>query len=153
MGVACRERPPHMIHLMLRVTHSGQALAPCRVALVLDKEQGNGGASKARQVVLTELCDSLVGSPLQGVVKVIADDRGELGRHAQVRRVSRDVHMNLTVSTPELMVWVTTVHGSPRVAKTVKHVPEQGQKAGTMQLVATEPSVSPEGGIEVVVHL
>jgi hypothetical protein len=81
---------------------------------------------------LTELCESLVDSPLQGVVEVVAGGRCEPGRHARVGRVSRDVHVNLTALTSELTVWVTTVHGSPCVAKTVKHVPEQGWKAGTV---------------------
>jgi hypothetical protein len=39
------------------------------------------------------------------------------------------------------------------VAKTVEHIPEQGQKAGTVQPVVTEPSIGPEGGIGVVIHL
>jgi hypothetical protein len=67
---------------MVGETHSGQALAPCHVALVLDREQGNGGASKARQVVLTELREGLVGSPLHGVVKVVAGGYDEPGSHA-----------------------------------------------------------------------
>jgi hypothetical protein len=61
--------------------------------------------------------------------------------------------VHLAVSMSELTVWVTTVRGGPHVAETVKHIPEQGQKAGTVQPVATEPSVDPEGGIGVVVHL
>jgi hypothetical protein len=56
--------------------------------------------------------------------------------------------MDLTTSTPELMV-----HGSPHVAKTVKHVPEQGRKARTVQPITMESSVSPEGGLGVVIHL
>jgi hypothetical protein len=103
--------------------------------------------------VLTELHEGLVGSPLQGVVEVITGGRGEPGRHARVRRVSRDIHVDLTASTPELTVWATMVRGSPCVAETVKHVPEQGRKAGTVQPIATEPSIGLEGGIGVVVHL
>jgi hypothetical protein len=61
--------------------------------------------------------------------------------------------MDLAASRPKLMVQVTTVHGSPRVAKTVKHIPEQGQKAGTVQPVAMKPSIAPEGGVGVVIHL
>jgi hypothetical protein len=49
---------------MLGVTHSGQTLTPRLVALVLNEEQGNGGADKTRQVALTELHEGLVGSPL-----------------------------------------------------------------------------------------
>jgi hypothetical protein len=39
------------------------------------------------------------------------------------------------------------------VAETVEHVPEQGRKAGTVQPVAMKLSVSPEGGVGVVIHL
>jgi hypothetical protein len=98
-------------------------------------------------VALTELREGLVGSPLQGVIEVVAGGRGEPSHHAQVRRVSRDVHVDLTTSTPKLTVRVTMVRRSPRVAEMVKHVPEQGQKVGTVQHVATEPSVGPEGGV------
>jgi hypothetical protein len=153
LGIACREHSPRVVHQMLAVTHSGQALAPRHVALILNREQGNGGAGKTRQVALTELHEGLVGSPLQGAIEVITGGRGEPGRHAQVRRVSRDIHVDLTTSTPELTVRVTTVRGSPCVAKTVKHVLEQGQEAGTVQPIATVPSVGLEGGIGVVVHL
>jgi hypothetical protein len=99
-------------------------LAPHRIALVLNREQGVGGVDKVRQVALTELCEGLVGSPLQCVVEVITSDRGEPGRHARVRRVSRDIQVDLTASMPELTVGVTMVRGSPRVAKIVKHVLE-----------------------------
>jgi hypothetical protein len=75
-------------------------------------------------VVLTELRESLVGNPLQGVIEVVADGHGELGRLARVRWVSWDVHMDLATSTPELTVRATTVHGSPRVAETVEHIPK-----------------------------
>jgi hypothetical protein len=47
---------------MLRVTHSGQALAPRRVAFILNREHDNGGVGKARQVALTELHEGLVAS-------------------------------------------------------------------------------------------
>jgi hypothetical protein len=119
----------------------------------LDREHGNGGADKTRHVVLTELREGLVGSPLQGVVEVITGGCGEPGHHARVRRVSRDVHVDLTASTPELMVWTTMVRGSPRVTKTVDHITEQGRKARMVQPVTMEPSVGPEGGIGVGVHL
>jgi hypothetical protein len=39
------------------------------------------------------------------------------------------------------------------VAETAQHVPEHGQKTGTVQPIATKPSVGPEGGIGVVIHL
>jgi hypothetical protein len=67
--------------------------------------------------------------------------------------VSRDVHLDLTASTPELMVRATTVCGGPHVAKAVQHVPEQGGKAGAVQPNAIEPSVGSEDGVGVVVHL
>jgi hypothetical protein len=93
---------------MLGDTHSGQVLAPRHVALILNREQGDGGAGKSRQVALTKLCEGLVGSPLQGVVEVIADGRGELGRHAWVRRVSRGVQVDLIAS----QTLGTGVHGT-----------------------------------------
>jgi hypothetical protein len=61
--------------------------------------------------------------------------------------------MDLAASTLKLTVRATTVRRSPRVAETVEHILEQGRKAGTMQPVATEPSVGPESGIGVVIHL
>jgi hypothetical protein len=45
------------------------------------------------------------------------------------------------------------VRGSPCVAETVQHVPEQGQETGTVQPIATKPSVGSESGIGVVIHL
>jgi hypothetical protein len=38
LGVACYERPPHVVRRTLEVTHSGQALAPRYVALILNRE-------------------------------------------------------------------------------------------------------------------
>jgi hypothetical protein len=142
-----------MVRRSLGVAHIGQAFTPRRVALSLNREQGNGGVGNAQQVVLTELCEALVGSPLQGVIEVIASGRGEPSCHARVRRVSRDVHVDLAASMPELTVRATMVHESRRVAEMVKHVPEQGQKARTVQPVTMEPPVDPEGGVGVVVHL
>jgi hypothetical protein len=138
---------------MLKVTRSGQTLTPHDVALILNREHGNGGAGKSQQVPLTELYEGLVGSPLHGVVEVVAGGRGEPGHHAQVKRVSRDIHMDRKESMPELTVRATTVCGSPLVAETVKHIPEQGRKAGMVQPIATEPSVGPKGGVGVVIHL
>jgi hypothetical protein len=88
----------------LGVTNGGQALTPRCVALVLDGEQDNSGADEARQVALTKLREGLVGSPLQGDIEVVAGGRGEPGRHAWVRRVSWDVHVDLAASTPKLTV-------------------------------------------------
>jgi hypothetical protein len=99
-------------------------------------------------VALTELREGLVGNPLQGVIEIIAGGRGEPDRDAWVGRVSWDIHVDLAASTPELMV-----RRNPRVAEMVKHVPEQCRKAGTVQPVITKPSVGPEGGVGVVVHL
>jgi hypothetical protein len=104
-------------------------------------------------VALIELREGLMGSPLQGVVEVVAGGRGEPGHHARVRRVSWDVHVDLAASTPELTVWATTVRGSPHVVEMVEHVPKQGQKAQTVQPVTTEPYIGSEGGIGVLVHL
>jgi hypothetical protein len=59
LGVACHKR-----RVALGVTHGGQALTPHCIALVLDGEQCNGDADKARQVALTELREVLVDSPL-----------------------------------------------------------------------------------------
>jgi hypothetical protein len=96
---------------------------------ILDREQGNGGAGKARQVVLTELREVLVGSPLQGVIEVIAGGCGEPCRHAWVGRVSQDVHLDLVASTSEPTVRATPVLRSPRVAEPVEHVSEHCRKA------------------------
>jgi hypothetical protein len=57
------------------------------------------------------------------------------------------------VSTPELIVRAATVRGSPRVAKVVQHILEQGGKVRAVQPIAMEPSIGSEGGIGVVVHL
>jgi hypothetical protein len=104
-------------------------------------------------VVITELREGLVGSPLQIVVDVVAPSRGEPNHHARIRGVSRDVYVDLAASTPELTVWATTENGSPRVAKAVQQILKQGGKAGVVQPIAMEPSVGSEGGIGVVIHL
>jgi hypothetical protein len=75
-------------------------------------------------VALTKLHEVLVGNPLQSVIEFITRSRGEPSRHARVGGVSQDVHVDLTVSTPKLTVWVATVRRDPRVAKVVRHVPE-----------------------------
>jgi hypothetical protein len=104
-------------------------------------------------VVLTELCEGLVGSPLQSVVEVVTPNRGKPSRHGQVSGVSRNVHMDLSAPQPELTVWMATVHGKPRVAEAVQHVPKQGGKPGAVQPITTEPSISSKGGVRVVIHL
>jgi hypothetical protein len=83
LGIACRKRPSRVVCQTLGVAHSGQVLTPRRVALVLDREHGNGGAGKVRQVALKEHREGLVGSPLQGVIEVVAGGRGEPSRHAR----------------------------------------------------------------------
>jgi hypothetical protein len=119
MDVVCRERPPRVVCRTFRVANGGQALTPRCVTVVLDKEQGNGGADEARQVALTKLREGLVGNPLQNVIEVVACSRGELSRHARVGGVNRDVHVDLIPSTPELTVQAVTVRRSPRVAEMV----------------------------------
>jgi hypothetical protein len=153
LGVACRERPTRVVSWKLGVTNDGHMLTPHCVALILNMEQGNGSVIKDRQVALTELREGLVGSPLQSVIKVVAPSRGEPSRHGRVSGVSRDVHIDLAGPKPELTRWVTMVHGGPHVAKAVQHVLEQGEKTRTVQPVTTEPFVTSEGGVGVVIHL
>jgi hypothetical protein len=142
-----------MVSRTLGVTNGSQALTPCCVALVLDGEQGNGGAYEARQVALKKLREGFVGSPLQSVIEVIARSRGESSRHARVGGVSQDIHVDLAVSMPEQMVWAAMVHGGLHVATVVQHVLAQSGEARTVQPIATKPSVGSEGGVGVVVHL
>jgi hypothetical protein len=142
-----------MVGRMLGLTNGGHMLTPHHVALIPKGEQGNGGVTEDRQVVLTELREGLVGSPLQSVVEVVTSSHGKPSHHSQVSGVSRNVHMDLEAPYPELMVQTATVCGNPRAAKAVQHVPEQGGKTGVVQPVTTEPSVSSKGGIGVVVHL
>jgi hypothetical protein len=136
-----------------RVANGGHTLTPYRVALVPNGEQDDGGVAEDRQVALTELRDGLVASPLQSVVVVIASSCGKPSHHSRVSGVSQDVHMDLVVAQPELMVWAAMVHGNPCVAKAVQHVPEQGEKTGVVQPVTTEPSIGSEGGVGIVIHL
>jgi hypothetical protein len=72
LGVACRERSIRVVGRKLGVTNSSHALTPHCVALVLNGEQGDDGTVEARQVALTELHEGLVGSHIQGVIKVVA---------------------------------------------------------------------------------
>jgi hypothetical protein len=64
LGVACGKRPTRMVGRKLGVTDGGHVLTPHCVALVPNGEQGYGGVIENRLVALTELCESLVGSPL-----------------------------------------------------------------------------------------
>jgi hypothetical protein len=142
-----------MVGRKLRVTDGGHALTPHRVALILNGEQGNGGVTENRQVVLTELREGLVGSPLQSVVEVVTSSRGKPSCHGRVGGVRRNVHVDLAAPQPKLTVRSATVCGKPRVAETVQHVPEQGGKPGVVQPVKTEQYVGSKGGIGVVIHL
>jgi hypothetical protein len=88
LHVACGERPTHMVGRKLGVTDGGHALTPHRIALIPNGKQGDGGITEDRQVVLTELREGLMGSPLQSVVEVITPSRGKPSRHGQVSGVS-----------------------------------------------------------------
>jgi hypothetical protein len=141
LGVACGKGPTRMVAQKLGVIDGGHVLTPHHVALVLNGEQGKGGVAENRQVVLTELREGLVGSPLQSVVEVVTPSHGKPSRHGRVGGVSRNVHMDLSVPQPELTVRTATVCGIPRVAEAVQYVPKQGGKPGAVQPVTTEPSV------------
>jgi hypothetical protein len=71
LGIACHERTTRMVGRKLGVTNSGHTLTPHHVAHVPIREQGDSSAIEDRQVVLTELHEGLVGSPLQSVIKVV----------------------------------------------------------------------------------
>jgi hypothetical protein len=142
-----------MVGRKLRVTDGGHALTPHRIALIPNGEQGNDNVTKNWQVALTKLREGLVGSPLQSVVEVVTLSRGKPSRHGQVGGVSWNVHVDLTVPQPKLMVWTATVRGKPRVAEAMQHVPEQGGEPGAVQPVTTEPSISSKGGIGIIIHL
>jgi hypothetical protein len=153
LGVECGKRPTRMAGRKLGVADGGHALTPHRVALIPNGNQGNGGVAENRQVALIELHEGLVGSPLQSVVEIVNPSHGKPSRHGRVGGVSRNVHMDLAAPQPELMVRTATVHGEPRVAKAVQHVPEQGGKPRAVQPITTEPSVDSKGDVGEVVHL
>jgi hypothetical protein len=153
LGVACGKRPTRMVGRKLGIADGGHTLTPHRVALVLNGEQGNDGVTEDWQMALTELREGLVGSPLQSVVEVVASSRGKPSHHGRAGGVSRNVHVDLAVPQPELMVRTATVHEKTRVAKAVQHVPKQGGKPGAVQPVTTEPSINCKGGVGVVIHL
>jgi hypothetical protein len=132
LGVACRECPTRMVGGKLGVTNGGHTLTPHRVALILNGEQGESGVAKDRQVMLIELCEGLVGSPLQSVVEVITPSHGKPSCHGWVGGVSRNVHMDLAAPQRELMVQAAMVRGMSCVAEEVQHVPEQGGKPRAM---------------------
>jgi hypothetical protein len=64
LGIACGKRSTCMVGRKLGVADDGHALTPHRVALISNGEQGNDGITENRQVVLIELREGLVGSPL-----------------------------------------------------------------------------------------
>jgi hypothetical protein len=70
-------------------------------------------------VVLTELSEGPMESPLQGVIEVISCGRRKPNRQARVRGVSWDVHMDLTTPSTELTVQAAAVRESPHVANAV----------------------------------
>jgi hypothetical protein len=153
LGVACGERPTRMVGRKLGVIDDGHTLTPHRIALILHGKQGNGAVAEDWQVVLTELHEGLVGSPLQSVIEVVTSSRGKPSRYGLIGGVSRNVHMDLVAPQPKLMVRAATVHGKPRVAEAVQHVPEQAEKPGAVQSVTTEPSIGSQGGVGVVIHM
>jgi hypothetical protein len=153
LGVAGHERPTRMVGRKLGVTDGGHVLTPHRVTLIPNGQQGDGGVTEDQQVTLIELCEGLVGSPLQSVVEVIAPRRGKASRHGRVGGVSQNVHIDLAAPQPKLTVRVAMVRVKPRVAEAVQHVPEQGGKPGVVQPVTTESSVGSKGGVWVVIHL
>jgi hypothetical protein len=104
LGVAGRKRPARMVGWKLGVADGSHMLTPHRVALIPSGEQCNGSVTKDWQVVLTELREGLVDSPLQSVIEVITPSRGKPSRHGRVGGVSRNVHMDLAAPQPELMV-------------------------------------------------
>jgi hypothetical protein len=64
LGIACCEHPNRVVGQKVGVANGGHALTSHRVALVSNGEQCDGGAVEDRQVMLTELREGLVGSPL-----------------------------------------------------------------------------------------
>jgi hypothetical protein len=104
-------------------------------------------------VALTELHEGLVGSSVQSVIEVVTLSHGKPSHHSRVSGVSKNVHIDLAALQPKLMEWMATVCGSPRVAKAVQHIPEQGGKTRAVQPITREPSVDSEGGVGVVIYL
>jgi hypothetical protein len=72
LGVACCEHPTRVVGQKLEVANGGHTLTLHRIALILNGEQGDGGAVEDQQVALTELHEGLMGSPLQSVIEVVA---------------------------------------------------------------------------------
>jgi hypothetical protein len=97
LGVAGRECPTRMVGRKLGVADGSHEHTPHHVALIPNGEQGNGGVTEDRQVVLTKLREGLVGSPLQSVIEVITPSPGKPSRHGRGGGVSQNVHVDLAV--------------------------------------------------------
>jgi hypothetical protein len=95
LGVACGKPPTRMVGRKVGVVDGSHALTPHHVALILNGEQGNGSVTEDRQLALTELCEGLVGSPLQSVAEVVTPSPGKSSRHGQVGGVSQNVHVDI----------------------------------------------------------
>jgi hypothetical protein len=132
LGVARGKCPTRMVEWKLGIADGGHALTPHRVALVPNGEQGNSGVAENRQVALTELCESLMGSPFQSVIDVVTLSCGKPSRHGRVGGVSRNIHMDLAAPQPEVMVRAAVIRGKPHVAEAVQYVPEQDRKPGAV---------------------
>jgi hypothetical protein len=117
-----------MVGQKLGIANGGHTLTPHRIALILNRERGDDGVIEDQQVVLTELREGLVGSPLQSVIEVVASSRGKPSHHSRVSGVSQNVHMVLAMPQSKLTMWTTTVCGNPCVAKAVQHISEKGGK-------------------------
>jgi hypothetical protein len=64
LGIPCSERPTIMVSQQRGVTDGSHAPRPSIVVLILNGEQGNGGASSVLQLSLTELRVGLLDNPL-----------------------------------------------------------------------------------------
>jgi hypothetical protein len=90
LGIAGHERPTRMVDQKLRAANGGYAPTPHHNALIPNGEQGDGSVVEDRQVALIELCEGLMGSPLQSVINVVPPSRGKPSRHGRVGGVSRN---------------------------------------------------------------
>jgi hypothetical protein len=133
LGVVCRDRPICMVGWKLGVANGGHVLTPHRIAPISNGEQGNGGVAKDRLVALAELCEDLVGSPFQSIIKVVALSHGKPSHHSQVSGMNQNVHMDLAAPKPKLTERAAMVCRNPRVAKVVQHILMQGGKTGAVK--------------------
>jgi hypothetical protein len=79
LGVACRECPTRMVGRKLGVTNDGHVLTSHHVALIPNREQGDGGVAEDQQVALTELREGMLDNPLQSVVEVMVNQAFMVG--------------------------------------------------------------------------